>query len=57
MSNERMSAGVKHLINRDRISLKKLQEKKAVRLSKGIWVLNGKGNRIKQNESSNIKWR
>ena len=49
---EKISDGVKFLMNRDRISLKELQKRKMVRLSKGMWVLNGKGNRKKQNESS-----
>ena len=49
---EKISDGVKFLMNRDRISLKELKKRKMVRLSKGMWVLNGKGNRKKQNESS-----
>jgi len=49
---EKISDGVKFLIQRDGLSLKKLQKKKMVRLSKGKWVLNGKGNKKKQNVSS-----
>ena len=53
---EKMSSGVRFLLNRDKVSLKKAKEKGWVRQNaKGIWVLTGKGNKRKQTGSSHPK--
>jgi len=51
----KVSNGVLFVMNRDGLSLKELQYAKMVRFSKGRWVLNGKGNRYKQNGNNHPK--
>ena len=49
----KMTNGVKFLLNREKVSLKEAINRKWVRKNrKGIYVLTGKGNKVKQNVSS-----